>query len=64
MSFSETISPLLGRLIFVWFYANAAMDVAHNWSAYSDQLAARHMPLPPLLRQSCWRSCRWRPCSG
>jgi len=49
MSFSETISPLLGRLIFVWFYATAAMDVVHHWSAYSDQLAVRHMPLPPLL---------------
>lgn len=49
MSFSETISPLLGRIIFVWFYSNAAMDVVHHWSAYSEQLAARHMPLPPLM---------------
>jgi putative oxidoreductase len=49
MSFSETISPLLGRFAFVWFYANAAMDVVHHWSAYSEQLTARHMPVPPLM---------------
>lgn len=49
MSFSETISPLLGRIIFVWFYSNAAMDVVHHWSSYSEQLAARHMPVPPLM---------------
>jgi len=49
MSFSETISPLLGRIIFVWFYGNAAMDVVHHWSGYAGQLAARHMPVPPLM---------------
>jgi uncharacterized membrane protein YphA (DoxX/SURF4 family) len=49
MSFSETISPLLGRIAFVWFYGSSAMDIFNHWSGYVGQLSDRHMPLPPLL---------------
>ena len=49
MSFSETISPFLGRIAFVWFYGVTAMNIFDQWGNYVDQLSARHVPLPPLL---------------
>ena len=49
MSFSETISPLLGRCALVWFYGSSAMAIVHNWTAVINQLASRHVPLPPLF---------------
>jgi len=49
MSFSETISPLLGRCALVWFYGSGAMDIIHNWASVTNQLALRHVPLPPLF---------------
>jgi len=49
MSFSETISPLLGRCALVWFYGSSAMAIIHNWTAVTNQLASRHVPLPPLF---------------
>ena len=49
MSFSETISPLPGRIAFVWFYGSSAMDIFNHWSGYVGQLSDRHMPLPPLM---------------
>jgi putative oxidoreductase len=49
MSFSETISPLLGRWALSWFYGIAAMDILNHWSSILVQLNAKHLPLPPLL---------------
>jgi uncharacterized membrane protein YphA (DoxX/SURF4 family) len=49
MSFSETISPLLGRCFLVWFYATGAMNIVYHWSVMAAQLSARHVPLPPLI---------------
>ena len=49
MSFSETISPLLGRIAFVWFYGSSVIDIFNHWSGYVGQLSDRHMPLPPLM---------------
>ena len=49
MSFSETISPLLGRWALSWFFGNAAMDIVYHWSGIVAQLGAKHLPLPPLL---------------
>ena len=49
MSFSETISPLLGRWALSWFFGNAAMDILYHWSSIVAQLGAKHLPLPPLL---------------
>jgi putative oxidoreductase len=49
MSFSETISPLLGRCALVWFYGSAAMNIVHNWASVTGQLDDRHVPLPPLF---------------
>ena len=49
MSFSETISPLLGRWALSWFYGGAAMDIITHWNTVAALLNAKHMPLPPLL---------------
>jgi putative oxidoreductase len=49
MSFSETISPFLGRCAFVWFYLTGAMDILANWHRVAEEMGAKHVPLPPLL---------------
>ena len=49
MSFSETISPFFGRCAFAWFYLTSAMDIAGNWRGLAVELAAKHVPLPPLV---------------
>lgn len=49
MSFSETISPMLGRWALSWFYGGVAMDIVYRWSSIVAQLSAKHLPLPPLL---------------
>jgi putative oxidoreductase len=49
MSFSETISPLIGRWALAWFYVTAALDAAHGWHALVRQMLLRQVPLSPLL---------------
>ena len=49
MSFSETISPFFGRCAFVWFYMTSAMDILGNFHHLAETLAARHIPLAPLV---------------
>lgn len=49
MSFSETISPFLGRCAFVWFYLSGAMNILNDWQHIAGQMTAKHVPLPPLL---------------
>jgi len=49
MSFSETISPLLGRLALGWFFGSAAFNIVVNWNHMVAQLAAKHIPMPPLV---------------
>src|SRR3569623_921430 len=49
MSFSETISPLLGRCALSWFYGAGAYNIVNNWPHLSQQLADKHLPLPPLV---------------
>src|SRR5689334_5030366 len=49
MSFAETISPFFGRCAFVWFYVTSAMDIVTNWHAIAADLAAKHVPVPPLV---------------
>lgn len=49
MSFSETISPLLGRLALGWFYGSAAFNIIVNWNHMVAQLGAKHIPMPPLV---------------
>ena len=49
MSFSEYISPLIGRLVLAWFYLSEAVRYAGQWDATVQLLALRNMPVPPLL---------------
>jgi len=49
MSFSEAISPFFGRCAFVWFYLTGAVDIAGNWRGLAVELAAKHVPIPPLI---------------
>jgi putative oxidoreductase len=49
MSFSETISPFLGRCALVWFYLTGALNILADWHQVAALMAAKHVPLPPLL---------------
>lgn len=49
MSFSETISPFLGRCAFCWFYLTSAADIMANWHGVAATMDAKHIPLPPLM---------------
>jgi len=49
MSFSEVISPFFGRCAFTWFYLTSAMEIAGNWRGLAQDLAAKNVPIPPLV---------------
>jgi putative oxidoreductase len=49
MSFSETISPFFGRCAFVLFFGKSAMDILGNWHSIATDMAAKHVPIPPLV---------------
>ena len=49
MSFSETISPFLGRCALSWFFGVGALNIIHNWAHLSAELNGKHVPLPPLV---------------
>lgn len=49
MSFSETISPFLGRCALVWFYGTVAMTIVNDWNRVQGLLEARHVPLAPAV---------------
>ena len=50
MSFSEQISPLIGRWVLAWFFLSAAWDRAEHWQATIQLMALKDIPLQaPLL---------------
>jgi putative oxidoreductase len=49
MSFSETISPFIGRCAFVWFFLSVAGDILANFHGIAGELEAKHVPIPPLV---------------
>jgi putative oxidoreductase len=49
MSFSERISPLLGRVILAWFFLSAAWSLAASWDGQVAMLDFAHYPAPPVL---------------
>ena len=49
MSFSEKISPLLGRFALAWFYLGAAMKAIDHWHATIQQMNESAIPAAPLL---------------
>lgn len=49
MSFSEYISPLVGRLILAWFFLGEAISYANQWDATIQLMALKNIPAQPLL---------------
>jgi putative oxidoreductase len=49
MSFSELISPFLGRLALAWFFLSEVYARAGAWDANVTKMAMLHLPAPPLL---------------
>jgi len=49
MSFSELISPLLGRLALSWFFLSEAYTRAGAWDANVSLMTILNIPAPPLL---------------
>jgi putative oxidoreductase len=49
MSFSELISPLIGRLALAWFFLGEVYARASNWDGNVDQLTILNLPAPPVL---------------
>ena len=49
MSFSEYISPLVGRLILAWFFLSQAIFYAGQWDATVQLMALKGIPVAPVL---------------
>jgi putative oxidoreductase len=49
MSFSESISPLIGRAMLAWFFLSAALDYAGRWHSTIVLFAMQGVPAPALL---------------
>src|ERR1700759_2869213 len=49
MSFSEYISPLVGRLILAWFFIGEALFYANQWDATVQLMALKGISAAPLL---------------
>jgi putative oxidoreductase len=49
MSFSEVISPLVGRLVLAWFFLASSFTYGSQWHATITLMALKDLPVPPLL---------------
>lgn len=50
VSFSEQISPLIGRWVLAWFFLSAAWQRTQEWGATLQLMALNNIPAPaPLL---------------
>ncbi|MBS0473298.1 MAG: DoxX family protein [Proteobacteria bacterium] len=49
MSFSEYISPLVGRLILAWFFLSGVYSYAGQWDVSVQFMALKGIPAPPLM---------------
>jgi putative oxidoreductase len=49
MSFSELISPFLGRVALAWFFLSEVYARAGAWDANVTKMAMLDLPVPPLL---------------
>ncbi len=49
MSFSELISPLIGRLALAWFFLSEVYTRAGNWDGQVALLTFANYPAPPVL---------------
>ena len=49
MSFSEYLSPLVGRLVFVWFFLSQLLHYGGNWDATVSLMRFAGIPAAPFL---------------
>jgi putative oxidoreductase len=49
MSFSELISPLLGRALLAWFFLASALGIVGNFEGTSQLMMMQHIPAPQLV---------------
>ncbi|HEY8948038.1 MAG TPA: DoxX family protein [Rhizomicrobium sp.] len=49
MSFSELISPLVGRLVLAWFFLTSSFTYGAQWHATITLMSLKDMPSPALL---------------
>ncbi|MEJ1967335.1 MAG: DoxX family protein [Rhizomicrobium sp.] len=49
MSFSEYISPLVGRLVLAWFFIGEAIRLASQWDATIQLMTMKNVPVAPVL---------------
>jgi putative oxidoreductase len=49
MSFSELISPLVGRCVLAWFFLSEAWSRAGAWDSTLLAMTAKDLPVPPVL---------------
>lgn len=49
MSFSEYISPLVGRLILAWYFLSQAFHYAGQWDVTIQLMTLKSIPAAPLL---------------
>jgi putative oxidoreductase len=49
VSFSEYISPLVGRLILAWFFLSQAVFYGGHWNDTILMMAHKSVPIPPVL---------------
>jgi len=49
MSFSEYISPLIGRFALAWFFLSEVYARAGAWEANVSLMALKQIPAPPFL---------------
>jgi putative oxidoreductase len=49
MSFSERISPLIGRAMMAWFFLSGALGIMGNFEGQAQLMMLSHLPVPQLL---------------
>ena len=49
MSYGETVSPFLGRLILAWYFGAEAYSRTVSWRATVEFLASKNAPEPLLI---------------
>jgi putative oxidoreductase len=49
MSFSELISPFVGRVVLAWFFISSALTLGGQWEATATLMAFNNIPAPKLL---------------
>jgi len=49
MSFSELISPLIGRGLLAWFFLSSAIGIMGDFEGQAQVMTIKHLPVPQLL---------------